>query len=333
MRIPENTRRPIIYVTTAVLVFGGIVYEYRHGLVPQPALAPTVALANRSDQAARAEKVEKVDKASAPAAKGAAAENNQAAATTQQPRPKLETYKVVAGDTVGGIAEKFGLKSQTLLWANDLDETDTIQIGEELKIPAADGLVYTVQSGDTLWDIVADRSANIDDVIRANPDVESGTLQVGQTLLIPGGQPVVRRQVASRGASRPSSHSLDYWPTVGPITDPFGWRIHPVYGTKSFHDGMDIGVDSGTPLKAAMAGKVIYADWFGGYGITVKIDHGGGIVTQYSHMSKSSVTVGQSVAAGGHIGYSGNTGVSTGPHLHFMVIVNGSPTDPMPWMP
>ncbi|HYG59147.1 MAG TPA: M23 family metallopeptidase, partial [Symbiobacteriaceae bacterium] len=113
----------------------------------------------------------------------------------------------------------------------------------------------------------------------------------------------------------------------------FGWRVHPVYGTDNFHDGVDFDVAEGTPLVAASGGTVTMAGRYGGYGIVVRIDHGNGLVTQYAHMSQVSVSVGEKVAAGQHIGYSGNTGVTTGPHLHFMVMVDGTPADPMPWLP
>lgn len=254
--------------------------------------------------------------------------------TVQQPKPKTQTYVVSSGDTPGGIAEKFGLKTNTILWANDLDERDVINVGEKLVIPAVDGVVHKVLSGDTLWDIADAYGATVDDIVRANPDMDPGALKVDAKLLIPGGHPVSRRQVASSrsGVARPSQ-ALDYWPAVGPETDPLGWRIHPVYGTKNFHDGMDIGVGQGTPVKAAAAGTVVLASRYGGYGLAIKIDHGRGLVTLYAHLSQIDVEVGQKVAAGQQIGYSGNTGTSTGPHLHFSVLLNGSPTDPGSFLP
>ena len=275
---------------------------------------------------------------SAPAAQRPApgAKSTAAKASEQTARPKFITYKVVAGDTVGAIAEKFGLKTATILSANDLDEEDVLKIGQELTIPAVDGVVVKIHSGDTLYDLADAYGVHIDEIIRANPDVDPDALKIDEVIVIPGATAEVRRQVASaRGsANRPNvSRKLDYWPAVGPITDVFGWRVHPVYGTQNFHDGIDIGVPKGTPVRAASAGTVIMSSWYGGYGNAIKIDHGGGIVTLYAHLSSMSVAVGDKVSAGQTIGYSGNTGTSTGPHLHFTVMVGGSPVDPKPWLP
>lgn len=122
------------------------------------------------------------------------------------------------------------------------------------------------------------------------------------------------------------------WPASGPITSPFGYRIHPIFGTQIYHSGIDIGVDTGTPIVAADSGVVIEADWLGGYGYAVVIDHGNGLSTLYGHNSELAVSPGQSVQQGQVIAYAGSTGYSTGPHCHFEVRVNGSPVDPMGYL-
>ncbi len=117
------------------------------------------------------------------------------------------------------------------------------------------------------------------------------------------------------------------------ITSPYGNRYHPISGSYSFHTGIDIGADGGTPIYAADDGKIIYRDWLGGYGNTVQISHGDGITTLYGHMSAyGSYGVGDYVAAGDIIGYVGTTGNSTGNHLHFEVRVNGDHTSPNPYL-
>jgi murein DD-endopeptidase MepM/ murein hydrolase activator NlpD len=98
------------------------------------------------------------------------------------------------------------------------------------------------------------------------------------------------------------------------------------------HEGIDIAVGTGTPVHAAAAGTVIYAGWMEGYGNLVVIDHGGGLSTAYGHNSSLASSVGQSVSAGQVIAYSGSTGHSTGPHVHFEVRVNGSPVDPLGYL-
>lgn len=121
-------------------------------------------------------------------------------------------------------------------------------------------------------------------------------------------------------------------PVVAPITSDFGWRIHPIYGTRRLHAGTDFGVDEGTPVHAADGGVVVEAGWVSGYGYTVIIDHGNGMSTLYAHNSEVAVSPGQTVSKGQVVSYSGNTGGSTGPHLHFEVRINGEPTDPMGYL-
>lgn len=122
------------------------------------------------------------------------------------------------------------------------------------------------------------------------------------------------------------------WPCNGPITSPFGYRVHPIFGTTIYHSGIDIGVDYGTPIHAADSGTVIYAGWIDGYGNTVIIDHGNGITTLYGHNTSVAVGDGQSVSKGTVIAYAGSTGNSTGPHCHFEVQVGGSAVDPMGYL-
>lgn len=123
------------------------------------------------------------------------------------------------------------------------------------------------------------------------------------------------------------------WPTAGPITSPFGWRTHPIFGTQRFHSGIDIGADYGDPVRAADGGVVMHSEWMGGYGKAVIVDHGSGITTLYAHNSELLVSEGQRVYKGQTISRAGSTGYSTGPHLHFEVRQNGSPVSPMSYLP
>ncbi|MBE8949294.1 MAG: peptidoglycan DD-metalloendopeptidase family protein [Quinella sp. 3Q1] len=122
------------------------------------------------------------------------------------------------------------------------------------------------------------------------------------------------------------------WPVSGPITSEFGWRTHPIFGSARFHSGLDIGADYGVPICAAASGVVIESGWIGGYGNTIMIDHGGGIVTLYGHNESLAVGVGQTVNQGDIIAYCGSTGNSTGPHCHFEVRLGGEPVSPWDYL-
>ncbi|MDU4959288.1 MAG: peptidoglycan DD-metalloendopeptidase family protein [Sporomusaceae bacterium] len=140
------------------------------------------------------------------------------------------------------------------------------------------------------------------------------------------------RRAGNRGGSAQATGAL-IWPAAGPITSPFGWRTHPVFGTQRLHTGIDIGADYGDAVGAADNGVVIYSDWMGGYGKAVVIEHGGGISTLYAHNSELLVSEGQTVRKGQTISRVGSTGYSTGPHLHFEVRENGTPVNPLGYLP
>lgn len=120
-------------------------------------------------------------------------------------------------------------------------------------------------------------------------------------------------------------------PVNGPTTSEFEWRINPILGTRELHSGLDLGVPCGTPVHASGDGTVVHAAVTGGYGNSVWIDHGGGIVTTYNHMEKYATTDGASVKRGDVIGYVGSTGLSTGCHMHWEVRVGGTPVNPRGW--
>ncbi len=137
------------------------------------------------------------------------------------------------------------------------------------------------------------------------------------------------RQSASNG-SVPMGDGTLIWPTPSCTTNSsrYGWRKHPIYGTRKFHAGEDIPAGYGAEILAAASGKVVTAGWVSGYGNYTVIDHGGGMMTAYGHQSSIGVSVGETVTQGQVIGYVGSTGNSTGPHLHFEVYINGSTVDP-----
>ena len=123
------------------------------------------------------------------------------------------------------------------------------------------------------------------------------------------------------------------WPCYGEITSYYGWRTHPIFGTTRYHSGMDIAVDYGTPIKAAADGTIVYSGWLGGYGNTIMIDHGRGLVSLYAHNNELAVYEGQYVKQGTVVAYAGSTGWSTGPHCHFEARLHGELTEPLDYLP
>ena len=138
-------------------------------------------------------------------------------------------------------------------------------------------------------------------------------------------------QRTSKGRARYNGprYAVGGLPVAGRITSGYGYRIHPILKTRRLHTGVDIAAPTGTPIYAAGGGEVIGASWRGGYGNTVIIDHGGGKATLYAHLSRYNASVGTRVSKGDVIGYVGSTGLSTGPHLHYEVRINGTPVNPL----
>lgn len=137
---------------------------------------------------------------------------------------------------------------------------------------------------------------------------------------------------SSSGGVFPTGGGQFGWPAAGAVTSPYGYRIHPIFGDRRLHTGLDIGAPYAAPIVAAGDGTVVYAGVMGGYGNVVVVDHGGGLSTTYNHMSSFQVGSGQSVSRGSQVGSVGCTGYCTGPHLHFEVRVNGATVDPMPYL-
>jgi murein DD-endopeptidase MepM/ murein hydrolase activator NlpD len=229
----------------------------------------------------------------------------------------FSTYTVVAGDTLGGVAKKFGVGLTTLYWANSksLPDSESLRIGQQLVIPSVDGLVVVAGASDTIDSLAAKYKVDAQGIIDAN-HLSGSTIVAGDTLLIPGasGGAIPVPKVSSTGGGSSYTGGRLEWPTRGTISQYFS----------SVHPAIDIAARTGTPVVAAAAGTVIYAGWkttgggVGG-GIVVWISHGGGLYTTYNHLSSEIVGVGQRVSAGQRIGSVGQTGVATGPHLHFEV--------------
>ncbi|HEX5774537.1 MAG TPA: peptidoglycan DD-metalloendopeptidase family protein [Candidatus Paceibacterota bacterium] len=230
----------------------------------------------------------------------------------------ISTYTVKKGDNISEIASRHGVSVNTILWANNVKSANLIKPGDELLILPVSGLQYTVRSGDTIAGIAKKYGADAEEVALFNGLESSADLKAGSDIIVPGGTLAKKPSSTARSSSSGSNRSL---PAVS------GYFGNPVPGgrlTQGLHgyNGVDIGAKPNAPIYAAAAGTIIVARnngaYNGGYGNYIVIKHGNGTQTLYAHMSKTAVS-GGSVAKGDLIGYVGNTGRSTGPHLHFEV--------------
>jgi murein DD-endopeptidase MepM/ murein hydrolase activator NlpD len=243
---------------------------------------------------------------------------------------RVRLYRVRPGDSLSGIANRFGVELMTIWWANKLQRTDALRVGQQLVIPPADGVLHTVVEGDTLASVAKKYKVQARQITRFN-QIEGNVLVLGQVLLVPGGEgkPLPKPKpvhVASPGGSgsRPSSGgSTGGSCSSCSFSGSMRWPVSGGHISQYFHYGhygLDIAASYGTPVLAGAGGSVIFAGWRdNGGGYQVWISHGNGVYTTYNHMSSVSVGGGASVGAGQQVGRIGSTGWATGPHLHFEV--------------
>ncbi len=241
----------------------------------------------------------------------------------------MRTYRVQAGDTLVGIADRFDVSMMTLWWANKLGSKDALKVGQTLQIPPVSGLVVRVTEADTLESLAATHKVTTQAIVEAN-DLDQPVLVVGQQLMIPGavGEAIPTPKPTPRPAVRPRTSSSGGGTVRPPTTYSGGAFAWPVAGGDNYisqyfrygHYGLDIAADYGSRVRAAAAGTVTFAGWkSNGGGYQVWIAHGGGLYTTYNHMAGVSVGRGQQVAKGQQVGRIGCTGYCSGPHLHFEV--------------
>ena len=263
------------------------------------------------------------------------------------------TYTVQKGDCWSVIAQDHNMTNQELLALNPGYDIDKLQIGDELIISNAVPYLTVVVSQMEYY--VAEVPCDIeyvDDNTMWKGDTRiiskgaPGTADVSALVTYQGSTELEREiiteniltepvtQVEARGTQeRPSwaPTGTFRWPTHGRLTSPYGYRY--IFGSRSFHGGIDIANSTGTDIVAADGGVVTYAGWMSGYGYLIRIDHQNGYTTYYAHCSKLLVGVGAKVHKGQHIAEMGNTGRSTGSHLHFEVRLNGERKNPSNYLP
>lgn len=232
---------------------------------------------------------------------------------------EISVYVVREKDTLSEIADMYGVTTNTILWANDISKATGIKPGDTLVILPIVGVRHTVVKGETLGTIVKKYDADIEEVLEYNGLNAEDGLASGSVILIPGGE-------LHTAAVKKTASSVTPTKTSGTVSAGAG-LTHPLPGarrTQGIHgyNGVDLAASAGTPILAAGAGEVLVAKgsgWNGGYGNYIVIRHSNGTQTLYAHLSSVSVSVGESVGAGQSLGIIGNTGKSTGTHLHFEV--------------
>ncbi|MFN2363808.1 MAG: peptidoglycan DD-metalloendopeptidase family protein, partial [Halarsenatibacteraceae bacterium] len=226
----------------------------------------------------------------------------------------VKTHVVSPGESLWTIASKHNIDIDTLIGANDINDMNQIMPGDKLTILPVKGIMYRIGPGDSLKDLISKYNLDKERVMQANNIVNANNIKTGENIILPEAKPAFGYQ--------DRLNQMFIRPVGGRISSPFG----PRWG--SHHDGIDYAVPIGTPCKAAGGGRVVYVGWSAGYGNTVIVEHQQGMRTLYAHLNSFNVRTGQRVNRGQVIARTGNTGRSTGPHVHFEVRVNGRPVNP-----
>ena len=259
--------------------------------------------------------------------------------TPMQPAPLVVYYRysLQEHDTLDSVSARFGIHPWYILWNNSEVAWDAQPLppGGIVTIPSANGMLHRVRSGDTIGEVAARYEARAADIVAFPANAaDTSVLREDSLILVPGGRPGAQASelfaprgreslLQQRSGGTPASQFV--WPAMGAITSYFG-PGHPL--------GIDIGAFS-APVRASAAGQVVFAggDPCCSYGYNVVIRHAAGFETRYAHLATFAVTAGQWVEQGQLLGTSGNTGYSSGAHLHFELIKNGVIQNPMDYLP
>jgi len=253
---------------------------------------------------------------------------------------KITTYTVVKGDTIGGVASKFGISKNTILYANTDIKNNALKVGQILTILPVDGVPYTVKKGDTISSIAKAYKADAKDISEYN-DITDKNLKIGDKIIVPGGtvvkkvetpRPIVKEEkdqtevkvsIGTEEKTEKSQASPEQISSGNGITGDYIWPFPKGVGrvSQKLHDdnAYDFAAPKGTPIYAIQDGKVLIADgsgYNGGYGLYVVVDFDDGAQAIFGHMSKVAASAGEVVKKGDVIGYVGSTGRSTGNHVH-----------------
>jgi len=237
---------------------------------------------------------------------------------------ETQTYKMQKGDMLSAVANRFDLTLGTLISFNGIKNVRKVGSGTTLVIPNSDGVLYTVVKGDSLSGIARNNKVAYETILEANK-LSTPVVTPGQKIFLPGA-------TLSNWELRQASGELFIYPTRGYITSRFGTRRDPFTGVRTFHNGVDLANALGTPVRASMAGTVTDTGFNSSYGNYIVISHEGGFQTLYGHLKSFGVKNGQPVGQGQQIALMGNTGYSTGSHLHFSIFKWNKPLNPLNYL-
>jgi len=237
-----------------------------------------------------------------------------------------QTYRVRRGDTVSTIARAFSISMDAIIASNGITNARALREGEILRIPNMDGIPHTVRSGDTLVGISQSFGVPLEAILDAN-DIQSDEISAGTILFIPGAR-MNRDDLRMALGDR-----LFVYPVRGArLTSPFGWRNDPFTGVRRHHAAIDLAAPTGTPIVAAKDGRVSALGYDRVFGNFIILTHANGFQTLYAHLHTIAVRRGDQVRQNVRIGTVGNTGLSTGPHLHFAIYRNNRAVNPLDFL-
>ncbi|MBP7653825.1 peptidoglycan DD-metalloendopeptidase family protein [Candidatus Dependentiae bacterium] len=237
------------------------------------------------------------------------------------------------GESLWAISKNYDVSVETIIAYNNL-KTRQIAVGQKLMIPSMDGILVKVGKGDTLKSIADKFKVSSGDLQKVNRITVKTGLKAGESIFIPGSKPLMLSKIAAKVPAVPKKKTVSgisfIWPSATKnISSPYGFRMHPIYNRKIFHQGLDISGPIGTKIYASEEGRVYFRDFIRGYGKVIILKHNQGYSTVYTHLSKFNIKLGEWVDQGELIGAMGVTGRVTGPHLHFEVRRWDRHIDPM----
>lgn len=240
----------------------------------------------------------------------------------QVPELYYIAYSVRTGDIVGNIAKEHGVSQDAIISLNRLRNTRTLQIGQVLKIPSINGILYTAKKGDTPESIADKYRVSLEKIALVN-NISDNVVKAGAVLFLPDAKLdwVTLQEINGDLFSKPLRGG--YY-----ISSRYGWRDNPFSGSRTFHNGIDMACPRGTAIFAALDGVVSATGYDVTYGNYVIVSHHSGYQTMYAHMNTILTSKGKHVSPATKIGLVGNTGQSTGPHLHFTVYKNRATINP-----